>query len=485
MGKLFGTDGVRGIALSGLDTQTVMRLGKAVAAAAVARKGGRAKILIGKDTRLSGYVLEAALTAGICSAGADVHILGVIPTQGVSYLTTLYEADAGIMITASSSPAEYNGIKLFSHTGFRFSEERQDELEALVFNDEWQRLSVTGSKIGRICYEEQAEWDYIRRVVRSAQCDLRGIKAALDCANGAAARYAKRIFEGMGASVVTVGCSPDGCNINTGCGVNDTELLRQTVLERHCDIGLAFDGDGSKCIAVDERGNIIDGDKLLAIFSKFLKVQGKLVSNTVVATVMSNYGLTQFGEREGINVTSAAVGSGTVIDRMLRFGYNLGGEQNGHIVFLDFAKTGDGMITGVRLLEVLKRTRRTASELSSVMEVCPQISVNVPMPDSKRGIWAEDTEFRELVSEYKKRLGHDGRIIIRESGTESVVRIMIEGKRTGVITEYANNLADKLNEVMNHKSEKQLAAESMLREIREETDNGLSVLPALKAGKLG
>ena len=479
MGKLFGTDGIRGIALSGLDCGTVMRLGKAVGAAAVARKGGRAKILIGKDTRASGDVLEAALTAGICSAGADVHILGVIPTQGVSYLTALYEADAGIMITASSSPAEYNGIKLFSHTGFRCSEERQAEYERLVADDKWQRLAVDGEKIGRIYYEEQAEWDYIRRVVSAAQCDLRGIKVALDCANGAPARYAKRIFEGLGAAVVAVGCSPDGSNINSGCGVNDLELLRRTVLERHCNIGLAFDGDGSKCIAVDERGEPLSGDKLLAIFSKFLKVQGKLNSNTVVATVMSNYGLTQFGEREGINVTSAAVGSGTVIDRMLRFGYNLGGEQNGHIIFLDFAKTGDGMVTGVRLLEVLKRTRRTASELSSVMPTCPQITKNVPMPDSKREIWATDAGFRELVSEYKKRLGHDGRIIIRESGTESVVRIMVEGKRTGVITEYAQNLAAKLTEVMNAKTEKELQTEEMLREIREETDNGLSVLPQL------
>ncbi|SDB32961.1 phosphoglucosamine mutase [Ruminococcaceae bacterium FB2012] len=480
MGKLFGTDGVRGIAVSGLDCSTAMRLGKAAAAAAVAKKGGRAKILIGKDTRASGDILEAALTAGICSAGADVHILGVIPTQGVSYLTTLYEADAGIMITASSSPAEYNGIKLFSHTGFRYSEEKQDELERLVNDDNWQKLSVGGEKIGRIRYEEEAEWDYIRRVVKAASCDLRGIKVALDCANGAPARYAKRIFEGMGASCVVVGCSPDGFNINSGCGVNHLDLLRQTVTERHCDIGLAFDGDGSKCIAVDEKGGVMDGDKMLAIFSKFLKVQGKLQANTVVATVMSNYGLTQFGEREGINVTAAAVGSGTVIDRMLRFGYNLGGEQNGHIVFLDFAKTGDGMVTGVRLLEVLKRTRRTASELSSVMEHCPQITINVPMPDSKREVWAEDADFRELVTEYKKRLGHDGRIIVRESGTESVVRIMIEGKRTGVITEYAQNLAAKLTEVMNSKSEKQLRTEEMLREIKEETDNGLSVLPQLK-----
>ena len=483
MGKLFGTDGVRGIALSGLDCGTVMRLGKAVGAFAAAEKGGRANIVIGKDTRNSGDVLEAALTAGICSAGADVHILGVVPTPAVSYLTDLYQADAGIMITAGSSSAEYNGLKLFSKTGFRISAEVQDKLEMLVADDSRQSLSVSGSRIGRIHYCEQAEWDYIRRVVHSTQCDLRGIKVALDCANGAPARYAKRIFEGMGASCVAVGCQPDGMNINSGCGVNDLSLLKQTVTERHCDIGLAFDGDGSKCIAVDERGEKLDGDKLLAIFSKFLKVQGKLHGGTVVATVMSNYGLTQFGEREGINITTSAVGSGTVIDRMLRFGCNLGGEKNGHIIFLDFERTGDGMVTGVRLLEVLKRTRRRASELGAVMEECPQIAVNVPIPESKRELWAEDEGFREMVSDYKKRLGHDGRIIVRESGTEAVVRIMIEGKRTGVITEYAQNLAAKLDEVVNTKTEKELAAAEMLREIREETDNGLSVLPILKAAK--
>ncbi len=481
MSKLFGTDGVRGVAVSGLDCQTVMRLGKAVAAAAVAERGGRAKIIIGKDTRNSSDILESALVAGICSAGADPYILGVIPTQGVSYLTTLYEADAGVMITASSSPAEYNGIKLFYRDGFKISEEKQEKIEALVYNDSWQKLSVSGNKLGRIHYMEQAEWDYIRRVVNSSQCDLRGIKVALDCANGAPARYAKRVFEGMGASVVTAACSPNGMNINEGCGVNDTGLICQTVLERHCDVGLCFDGDGSKCIAVDERGHIIDGDKLLAIFSKFLKVQGKLHSNTIVATVMSNFGLTQFGEREGINVTTSPVGCGAVLDRMLRFGYNLGGEKNGHILFLDYAKTGDGMITGVRLLEVLKRTRRKASELSAIMETCPQISINIALPDNKREVWAQDESFREMVSDYKKRLGHDGRIIIRESGTEAVVRIMLEGKKTGVITEYANNLAAKLTEVMNHKSEKELAAEEMLRQIREEAENGLTVLPELKA----
>ena len=480
MSKLFGTDGVRGIAVTGLDCDTVMRLGRAVAAVAVEKKGGRADIIIGKDTRNSSDIPEAALTAGICSAGADVHILGVVPTQGVSFLTELYKADAGIMITASSSGPDYNGIKIFASNGFRITTDEEKELETLVFDDDWQKLGVSGEAIGRIHYEEQAEWDYIRRVVHSVQCDLRGIKVAVDCANGAPARYAKRIFEGMGASCITVGCSPDGNNINVGCGVEALDELKETVRSRRCDIGLAFDGDGSKCIAVDERGEVMDGDKLLAIFSKFLKVQGKLNSNTLVATVMSNYGLTEFGERESINVTTTAVGSGMVIDRMLRFGYNLGGEQNGHIIFLDYEKTGDGMITGVRLLEVLKRTRRRASELSGIMEKYPQISVSVPMPEDKCGVWAENAEFRDMVSDYKKKLGRDGRIIVRESGTESLVRIMIEGRKTGVITEYSKNLAAKLDEVMHYKSEKQIAAEEMLREIKEETDNGLSVLDALK-----
>ena len=485
MTKLFGTDGVRGTAGSELSCETAMRLGKAVAGVACANnEDKKAKILIGKDTRASSDVLEAALIAGICSAGADVYILGAIPTQGVAMLTELYNADAGIMITASHSSAEYNGIKIFGRSGFRITEAEERELERLVFDDDWQKISVGPDKLGRICYEEKAEWDYIRKVVRSVSCDLRGLKVAIDCGNGAAAKYAKRIFEGMGASCVVLGCDPDGYNINIGCGPSFLEPLQEAVVKRHCDIGLSFDGDGGKCIAVDENGGVMDGDKLLAIFAKFLKVQGKLNSNTVVSTVMSNYGLTEFGEREGINITATAVGSGKVLERMLRFGYNLGGEQNGHIIFLDYEKIGDGEITGVRLCEVLKKSRRKASELSAIVETYPQIRKDVPMPADKRGVWAENAGFREMVSEYKKKLGKEGRIIVRESGTESVVRIMIEGRKTGLITEYANNLAKKLDEVMHYKSEKQLETEKMLREIKQERDEGLSLLPELDASKI-
>ena len=481
MGKLFGTDGVRGVAGSELNCETVMRLGKAAAGVAIADKGeGRAKILIGKDTRGSSDVMEAALIAGICSAGADAYVLGALPTQGVSMLTERYAADAGIMITASHSAAEYNGIKIFDRTGFRISEKAERELESLVFNDKWQRINVGAGQLGKIYYEERAEWDYIRRVMKTVNGDLRGMKIAVDCGNGAASRYAKNIFEGLGASCVMLGCDPDGNNINIGCGTHNLDLLREAVIKRHCDIGLAFDGDGGKCIAVDERGGVIDGDKQLAIFAKFLKVQGRLNSNTIVTTVMSNLGLTQFCEREGINITATGVGSGNVLERMLRFGYNLGGEQNGHIIFLDLEKIGDGAVTGAKLCEVIKKSRRKASELASIITTCPQIEINVPMPAEKRGVWAEDAGFREMVSLYRKKLGSSGRIIVRESGTESVVRIMLEGDKTGVITEYAQNLARKLTEVMNYKSEKQLATEQMLREIRDETDNGLRVLPELK-----
>lgn len=481
MTKLFGTDGIRGIALTELDCATVMRLGKATAAiAAASRESGRAKILIGKDTRASGDVIEAALEAGICSAGVDVHVLGVIPTQGVAMLTEYYAADAGIMITASHSPADYNGIKIFARSGFRISEKEEEDIERLIVDDEWQKLAVSPERIGRIYYEEKAEWDYIRRVVRSIDCDLRGIKVVLDCANGAAARYAKRIFEGMGASCFMIGSDPNGFNINEGCGVGSLSLLCETVVKRKFDVGFAFDGDGGKCIAVDEHGEVIDGDKMLAVFAKFLKVQGKLKSNTCVATVMSNMGLTEFGEREGISITTAAVGSGNVLDRMLRFGYNLGGEQNGHIIFLDYEKIGDGQITAARFMEVLRKTRRRPSELTGIIETLPQIKRDVAMPAEKRGVWAENAELREMVSEYKKKLGDDGRIIVRESGTENVVRVMVEGKRTGIIIEYAQNLEKKLTEIMNAKSEKQLETERILREIRDETDNGLSVLPELK-----
>lgn len=478
MSEMFGTDGVRGVVGSELDCETVMKIGRAAAAVCSENGSRSAKILIGKDTRSSSDVLEAALCAGICSGGCDAHILGVLPTQGVSLLVQKYNADAGFMITASHSGAEYNGIKLFGSAGFRMSGDEERKIERLVSDGGFEPCQV----LGRIYYEENAGWDYIRAMMKTADCDLRGMKVALDCANGAASRYAKRLFEGLGAVCVLIGCEPDGRNINRGCGSAETELLCETVVKKRCDVGLAFDGDGSKCIAVDERGQVIDGDKLLAIFSKFLKVQGKLKHNTCVATVMSNLGLSDFAEKEGITLSYAAVGSGSVLERMMQFGYNLGGERSGHIIFLDEEKTGDGMLTGIRLLEIIRKTRRRASVLSGIIEPYPHIEINVDIPKGKRGVWAEDEELRALVSDCKKKLGADGRIIVRESGTEAVVRVMAEGKRTGLIIDYSQQIAKKLAEVLNRKTAVELEKEKMLRELMEEVENPLTVLPELKAG---
>ena len=476
MNVRFGTDGVRGAVGSELSCETVMNIGRAAAVVCSENGTKPAKILIGKDTRASSDVLEAALCAGICSGGCDAHILGVIPTQGVSSLVQSYGASAGFMITASHSGAAYNGVKLFGSSGYRMTGSGEKKIEALVDRAKWEPCR----RFGRIMYEEKAEWDYIRALIKTAGCDLRGLKVALDCANGSASRYAKRVFEGLGAMTVVVSDKPDGENINRLCGSADTSLLCETVVKKRCDAGLAFDGDCSKCIAVDELGNVIDGDKLLAIFSKFLKVQGRLKHNTCVATVMSNLGLSDFAEHEGITLSFAAVGSGAVLERMMQFGYNLGGERNGHIVFLDDEKTGDGMLTGIRLLEIIKKSRRRASTLGGIITPYPQIEVNVDIPQGKRGIWAEDEELRALVSDCKKKLGEDGRIIVRESGTEALVRVMAEGKRTGLIIDYSQQIAKKIAEVLNRKTPAELEKERVLRELMEEVEDPLTVLPELR-----
>ncbi len=380
MSGMFGTDGVRGAVGSELDCETVMKIGRA-AAVVCSQNGSRpAKILIGKDTRASSDVFESALCAGICSGGCDAHILGVVPTQAVSMLVQRYGADAGFMITASHSGAEYNGIKLFGSQGYRISGNEERKIEELVNAREQEPCPA----FGRINYEENAEWDYIRGMIKLAGCDLHGLKVALDCANGSASRYAKRVFEGLGAMCIVIGNEPDGTNINMGCGSMNPEWLCETVVKRRCDIGLAFDGDCSKCIAVDEQGNVVDGDKMLAIFSKFLKVQGRLRHNTCVATVMSNLGLSDFAEKEGIDLMNTAVGSGAVLEKMMQFGYNLGGERNGHIIFLDDEKCGDGILTGIRLLEIIRKTRRPLSVLAGMLNTYPQIELNVDIPKGRR-----------------------------------------------------------------------------------------------------
>ena len=302
-----------------------------------------------------------------------------------------------------------------------------------------------GCEIGRVFYEMNAEWDYIRYVRKTVDADFTGIKVALDCANGSASGTAKKLFEGLGASCVMISDKPDGTNINENCGSTHIEQLMKTVVEKKCDVGLAFDGDADRCLAVDEKGQLIDGDKLLAIFSKFMKVQGKLKSNTCVVTVMSNLGFFKFAKENGINATTTAVGDRYVLERMQKLDYNLGGEQSGHIIFLDEANTGDGQLTGVKLLEVMKKTGKKSSELASCMETYPQVLVNVKITADKKGMWEKDEKIQQAM--YKEKLGDDGRILVRESGTEPLVRVMLEGKKTGIITEYANNIAKLIEEM--------------------------------------
>ena len=447
MGRLFGTDGARGVAITELTCEMAMKIGRAAAIVLSKGKEGKAKIIIGKDTRISSDVLEAALVAGICSVGADAYILGVIPTPAVALLVKQYGADAGVMISASHNSVEFNGIKLFSGSGFKLPDSVEAEIEELILDRPEDIELCSGCDIGRVYYENNAVWDYVRHIMKSSPSDFKGIKVALDCANGAASVCAQKIFEGLGAKCVMINDKPDGTNINKDCGSTHIEGLKKAVIDNHCDVGLAFDGDADRCLAVDENGELIDGDKLLAIFSLYMKELGLLKSNTCVVTVMTNLGFFKFAKKNNVVVTTTKVGDRYVLEEMQRGGYNLGGEQSGHIIMLDFANTGDGELTGTKLLTVMSYTKKRASELAACMETYPQVLVNVTITPDKKGKWETDEAVQAAIKKYTEKLGNDGRILVRESGTEPLVRVMIEGKMTGVITEYANDIARLIEEM--------------------------------------
>ncbi len=446
MGRLFGTDGARGIAISELTCETAMNIGRAAALVLTKTTNKKPKILIGKDTRISGDVLEAALVAGICSVGADAHILGVVPTPAVALLVKKYGADAGVMISASHNPVEFNGIKLFSGEGFKLPDSIENEIEELVLDNPENICLSSGTLIGRVVYEKNAEWDYVRHIMKTIDGDFRGLKVAIDCANGASSSCAEKLFKGMGANCIFINNTPDGTNINKECGSTDMRALCKAVVDNKCNLGLAFDGDADRCLACDENGTVIDGDKMLAIFSKYMKARGTLKHNACVVTVMTNLGFFKFAKEAGVIVATTGVGDRYVLEEMQRGGYNLGGEQSGHIIFLDDANTGDGELSGAKLMEILAHTKVKASDLGGVMSAYPQILINVEITADKKGKWQEDEAVSETIEMYKKKLGDDGRILIRESGTEPLVRVMIEGKNNGIITEYATNIAEKIRE---------------------------------------
>lgn len=444
MGRLFGTDGARGVAVTELTCEMAMQIGRAAAIVLTKEKRHKAKILIGKDTRISSDVLESALIAGICSVGADAHKLGVVPTPAVAMLVNKYNADAGVMISASHNSVEFNGIKLFAGTGFKLDDKIQEEIEGLILDTPEKIELSSGTKIGRVYEEKNAEWDYVRYIMKNVGCDFNGIKVAIDCANGSASSCAVKLFQGLGASCYFINNTPDGTNINDNCGSTHMERLCKHVVENRCHVGLAFDGDADRCLACDEKGNIINGDKLLAVFSKYMKTKGTLNHNTCVVTVMTNLGFFKYAKSDNIIAATTNVGDRYVLEEMQKGGYNLGGEQSGHIIFLDEANTGDGELTGVRFLEVMVNTGAKASELASIMEEYPQVLENVTIDTKYKGVWSQEPEVNRFIEDYKDKLGDDGRILVRESGTEPLIRVMIEGKHLGLITDYAKTIAHAL-----------------------------------------
>lgn len=446
MGRLFGTDGARGVAITELTCETAMQIGRAAAIVLAKKTKHKPKIIIGKDTRISSDILESALVAGICSIGADAVILGVVPTPAVAFLVEKYEADAGVMISASHNSVEFNGIKLFDGTGYKLSDEVEEEIEALILDNPEKITLASGCDVGRISYAKDAAWDYIRHIIKTIDGDLSGIKVAIDCANGSASVTAERIFKGLGANVMLIHAEPDGTNINEKCGSTYLTAISEFVRSNKCHLGVAFDGDADRCLAVDENGEIIDGDKLIAIFAKHMRDKGTLNRNTAVVTVMTNLGFTNFAKANGINMLTTKVGDRYILEQMLLNDYSLGGEQSGHIIFREFAKTGDGQLTAVQLMNILKLSEGAMSTLAGIMERYPQVMINVKIASKWKENWKNVDEIEQIIDLYQKKLGSTGRILVRESGTEPLVRVMVEGKRFDLINDVAVKIADKIKE---------------------------------------
>ena len=439
MGRMFGTDGVRGIANAGLSGELAFKLGQA-SAEVLTGEVHRAKILIGMDTRISADMLEFAMVAGICSAGADACTLGVIPTSAVAHLTRYYEADAGVVISASHNSFEYNGIKIFNRDGYKLADEIEDQIEHIVKNGSKKTLP-TGLGVGRRVKLKNGIEEYIKFLSGTTAESLSGLKIALDCANGAASMVAPEVFRRLGAEVICFYNSPDGTNINDNCGSTHPENLSRLVSEMGADIGLAFDGDADRLIAIDEFGRLINGDRVMAINAIDLKERGLLKKDVLCATVMSNLGLELGLKEHGIPVVKTDVGDRYVLEEMLKNGYSLGGEQSGHVIFLDHNTTGDGILTGIQLASVLKRKQKSLSELANVISILPQVLVNAKVSEDKKHCYTQDQQIMEKISSLEGQMHGRGRVLIRPSGTEPLVRVMIEGEDRDYIEKQASDIA--------------------------------------------
>ena len=449
MRKLFGTDGIRGVAnVHPMTTEIAMQLGRAVAHI-FKNKKGRHRILIGKDTRVSGYMLETALASGICSMGVDVLLVGPMPTPGIAFLTTDMRADAGIVISASHNPFQDNGMKIFCRDGFKLPDEKEGEIERLIFSKEIDSLRPTASEVGKAFRIDDAAGRYIVFLKKTFHRDLTldGYKIVLDCAHGAAYKIAPHVFTELGAEVYPLGIEPDGININLDCGALYPEKLSQKVKEKGADIGIALDGDADRVIFVDERGTEVDGDHIMAMCAVDLLRENQLKKNTVVATVMSNIGLELALKKEGINLVRSKVGDRYILEEMRHHGYNFGGEQSGHIIFFDLNTTGDGILSALQVLAAMKKSNKTLSQLSAVMEKFPQVIENVEVTHKKD--IETVPEIRKAIAGAEEMLLGKGRILVRYSGTESLCRVMVEGQDEDEIQGIAHNIAQVIGNKLN------------------------------------
>ena len=448
MGRMFGTDGVRGVANAELTPMLAMQLGQAGAYVLTKEMDHKPTIMVGCDTRISGDMLANALMAGVCSVGANAVYVGVLPTPAVAYLTRKYKVDAGVVISASHNPVEFNGIKFFDANGYKLPDEMEDEIEAVIKSGMDGVKFPTGRQVGKVKYRTDAREEYINHAIQSIPMDLSGMKIVVDCAEGAAFYTSVEALKELGANVIAIHNNPDGSNINANCGSTHMEELKGRVLVEKAQVGLAFDGDADRLLAVDENGKTVDGDQIMAIVGNHMKTKGKLSDDTIVATVMSNLGFFLMGEKNGLKIEQTKVGDRYVLERMREIGSNLGGEQSGHIIFLDENTTGDGLLSALHLLEVMVETGKPLSELASIMEVLPQALVNAKVANHKKDRYMEYPEVASAIEEITAKFAGEGRVLIRPSGTEPLVRVMIEGKDQAQIEEEAKKLANLIQDVM-------------------------------------
>ncbi len=441
MGRLFGTDGVRGVANKELTPEIAYRLGRAGAYVLALTKVHKPRILVGMDTRLSGGMLENSMIAGICSTGATAIRVGVIPTPAIAYLTRKYEADAGVMISASHNSFEFNGIKFFSDKGYKLLDETEEMIEKLVLDDDSEIPYPLGEALGRVEDCTTADEDYLNYLLSCAECRLEGKKIVLDCANGAAYKIAPKLFNALGAKTIVIGADPDGININKKCGSTHLEKLSKKVVECEADFGFAFDGDADRLLAVDEAGNIVDGDAIMSMLAIQMKKKGLLIQDTLVVTIMSNMGVDIMAEKHGINIVKTKVGDRYVLEEMLRSGYVLGGEQSGHVICLQNNTTGDGMLTAIKLAAVACSDDKPLSEIASVFKALPQVLINAKVRNELKNSFTDDPDIKEMCEALEQEFHGKGRVVIRPSGTEPIVRVMIEGEDYNYIKSKAALLA--------------------------------------------